>query len=759
MKDESSCPTAACKRQTPTTFLGDDATSADQIALAVVEILGKRVFTTDAESLGHDGRSPGDDCVRVVNSGTRALAEAQADDRNRRLTRRLFSARESMPVLQIDSRLRGIRNALRGIYDSLDFDFLLFVPAEPELDRLIHDGIFCHAENGRLVPFHESGLANSAERLARNSDLRDRVAQSLGAPAEQIISIHEAIVSNGPNAIVDLIRSTKRSKKTILIPDVTRNEHFEAVTRACQEFEGAGLLIAGSRTFLRSYLASFEARNDERQQMISLSAAIDRQKRGAPLAVVSSLEPVMNSQVEYARRALGPNLVTVSFDSSVILADHGGVRRETARAQEQVAQSLKAMRPVLLQTSRTAAFTDPTIQQEHLDALTEVVNAETIRKHVTALFVSGGQTAETFKRSLGVTAVEIKGAFQESIPWGIPPEGPLRNIPLVTKGGRMGRPDVLFEFLEQGHPLPRANVLPVVTPLTRSKEVDEEGIEKLIAHLVRLGTTDIFAVGNAGEFRFLANEQRLRAIELFARKARGRLRVFAGVTGDTADETRSNYEAAGRLGVYAAVVMPLYFLKNSDEILPFVESLKPNPPELPLVLYNNPERTGGQHIAFEAVETLAFPVVAIKDSSGDLDRLDRYARSMPVYEGQQRQFLEGYRHGARGAIGIIGHVSSLPNEFFAPTTTEARREEIAAQINDLSKRIKQGGAEVAAYKFALSLIGAMGDTVASNEAARELTADQREQIRANNAEWISRMIAQSPAAEDTRELSSRPTHR
>jgi dihydrodipicolinate synthase/N-acetylneuraminate lyase len=205
--------------------------------------------------------------------------------------------------------------------------------------------------------------------------------------------------------------------------------------------------------------------------------------------------------------------------------------------------------------------------------------------------------------------------------------------------------------------------------------------------------------------------------------------VFAGITGVTAEETKNNYEAAGKLGVYAAVVMPLYFLERSEEIAPFVESLRAIRPGLPLVLYNNPERTRGQHIAFEAVELLEYPVVAIKDSSGDLSRFDRYLSCMPVYEGQQRQFLEGYLHGARGTIGIIGHVSALPNEFYAPTTTASRREEIAREINDLSKRVKQGGAEVAAYKYVLSLRGVMGDTVASNEPARDLTETQKEQIR------------------------------
>jgi dihydrodipicolinate synthase/N-acetylneuraminate lyase len=477
--------------------------------------------------------------------------------------------------------------------------------------------------------------------------------------------------------------------------------------------------------------------------MKSLSQSIDRQKRGAPLAVISSLEPAMNSQVEYAQRALGPNLVTVGFDSSVVLKDDQSVQREIARVQGMVLQSLKAMRPVLLQTSRAQLFTDPAAQQKQADALGKVVADEQIRPHVTALFISGGQTAETIKKALGISTVEIKGAFQKDVPWGIPSDGIFKQLPLVTKGGRLGSENVLFEFFEQGHPLPRANVLPIVTPVTKQKEVDEAGIEKLIAYLVRLRTTDIFAVGNAGEFRFLTNDQRLQAIDVFARKAQGKLRVFAGITGDTAEETRKNYEAAGKLNVHAAVMMPLYFLKSSEEIVPFVESLEPIHQKLPLILYNNPERTNKQNISFEAVEAVPFPVVAIKDSSGDLDRLYRYARSMPVYEGQQRQIFEGHQHGARGSIGIIGHVTSLPNEFYAPETTAARREEIGRQINDLSKVVKQGGGEVAAYKFILSLMGVIWETVASNEPARELTDAQRELIRTNNADLISKLRVQS----------------
>ena len=138
----------------------------------------------------------------------------------------------------------------------------------------------------------------------------------------------------------------------------------------------------------------------------------------------------------------------------------------------------------------------------------------------------------------------------------------------------------------------------------------------------------------------------------------------------------------------------------------------------------------------EAAEALPFPVVGIKDSSGDPARLERYLAMLPVYQGQQRQFVEGYQRGMRGTIGIIGHVSALPNEFYAPTCSDVRRKEIATAINDLSKVVKQGGAEVAAYKYLLSLMGVTGDTVASNEPARELTPEQRDLIRTSNTELV-----------------------
>jgi 4-hydroxy-tetrahydrodipicolinate synthase len=726
----------ASNAQIPSCLLADDATATDQLALSVFEALGCKVVTMAAASFAQAELPPESRCVRIINTGTRALSPREANVRNQRLASHLLSEATPIPVVQIDSRLRGVGNALKGICDSLDFDLLLFVPAEPELGRLVQAGIYYHLEDGRRTPFHESALVRSVERPFTNSALREFIATELGIPQTKVFSLGGEIVARGPDAVVANIRGLKPAGKCVVVPDIGKPEDVGSVIGAIRTLRADRILLAASRTFLRDFFASFQDRRTGTPPASLLSQHIDRTKRGAPLAVVCSLEPAMGSQIEFASRALGPHLVTIVFDASAILADDQAIRQEVDRVQGLLLRSLRAMRPVLLRSSGARFPNDPGIQQRLLDAVGQVMALAELPRHVTALFIAGGQTAETLRTALHISAVEIKGRFQESIPWGLPLDGSFQSIPTVTKGGRLGREELLFEFFEQGHPLPRANVLPVVTPLTKSKEIDEPAIRNLIHHLVRLGTTDIFAVGNAGEFRFLANENRLRALEVFAREARGKLRVFAGVTGDSPEETIHNYEAAGRLGVFAAVIMPLYFLKSSEEIVPFVNRLGAIGSGLPLVLYNNPERTRGQNISFDAVEALPFPAVALKDSSGDLDRFDRYVGVLPVYQGQQRQFFEGYQHGARGSVGIIGHISPLPNEFYAPASTAARREEIGRGINDLSKQAKQGGAEVAAYKYLLSLMGVMGDTVASNEPARELTPAQREQIRARNTDLI-----------------------
>ncbi len=361
----------------PRLLLADDATSADQMALSVCETLGKKVVTTDTRFLSQRGLPVEEGCIWVINSEARAMSAESARSQNHDLATRIFPREKHIPFLQIDSRLRGIRNALQGIYESLDFEFLLFVPAEPELGRLVENGIYYHLEDGRLTPFHQSQLAISAKPPLESSDLRAFIAGELGVSAERVVSIKQETVARGPNAIVAAIRGIRKQDKAILIPDVAGPEHVEAVIAAWKALSPNRILLAGSRTFLRSLFASFADCKAEPPQASLLSQAIDRTLKGAPLAIVASLEPAMRRQIEYAQRGLGPNLVTVVFDSSVLVTDEDQTRREIERVHRLVQEFLKARRPVLLHTSRAQLSADHTFRQKCLDALSRVIARDT----------------------------------------------------------------------------------------------------------------------------------------------------------------------------------------------------------------------------------------------------------------------------------------------------------------------------------------------------------------------------------------------
>lgn len=728
----------------PQWLLADDATAADQLALAVRETLGVPVFTVDAAAPTSVAALP-PEAVCVLDTGTRALPPDIARERVAQLAGLWRDGKTPLPVVQMDSRLRGIRNALRGLFDALWFDALVLVPAEPELGRVVRDGRAWHIEAGRWTPFHESAVAWPG---LRTSVLRELLAAELDLSPEQIRCVPETAVTAGPDALASEIERHCGRERVVVVPDVTREEHFAALSTALARLRSKRVLLAGSRTFLRAHFAAMAGNASTHAGACggAIEPLIDPRRRAAPLAVVASTETTTRAQRAFAQRALGPNLLVVQFDTACVRAGTAKLAAEIEQVRAAVRRALRAMRPVLVHASDAPALSDSQEQQRLVDALAAAVADAGVVRHVSAFFAAGGQTAETLRRRLDAGAVEIHGAFEPGVPWGVVRGGAANGLLLVTKGGRLGDEPVLARFFEQAHPWPRANILPVVTPLTPDRQIDAAGIERLLEHLLRLGTTDIFAVGNAGEFRFLSPAQRVEALERFVWAARGRLRVFAGVTGDTPEESRTLYEVAARLGVRAAVAMPLYFLKRSEEIPAWVESLRATGANLPLILYNNPERTRGENIAFEVVEALEFPVVAIKDSSGEPARLARYAAHFPVYQGRQGQLWEGWLKGARGAVAIIGHISPLPNEFFALGTTPERREAIAREINELSRRVKQGAPEVAAYKFVLSLAGIIGETVAATDPARQLTPEQRDQIRRNTADLAATLRAGSGTA-------------
>src|SRR5262249_34387490 len=83
---------------------------------------------------------------------------------------------------------------------------------------------------------------------------------------------------------------------------------------------------------------------------------------------------------------------------------------------------------------------------------------------------------------------------------------------------------------------------------------------------------------------------------------------------------------------------------------------------LPVVLYNNPSTCGGVKIDVDTVARLAeLPnILAIKDSSGDLQNTNEYLRVVPdrfaVLQGRDTLICQSLLFGARGAVPATGNI-------------------------------------------------------------------------------------------------------
>jgi len=278
------------------------------------------------------------------------------------------------------------------------------------------------------------------------------------------------------------------------------------------------------------------------------------------------------------------------------------------------------------------------------------------------------------------------------------------------------------------------NIVPAVTPLTEAGQIDREGIRNLVRHLVSLGVRSVLVMGATGEFMFLRNEQRLEAIRIFAEEAQGRLRIFANATGDTETETIGNLIEIHRIeGIEAAVLAPLYYLADNPEVVPHFDRIERELAEagitrrLPLVLYNNPGITRGLNLEEEVAGQLRGRIAALKDSSGDVDRLRGYFRQTIVYQGDEMGIVPALLSGAKGAVSSMGNVNAFPQLLFGEDPGSDAQRLLQGRINTIVPDLTAGRAKiVTGIKYYLSRLGVIGPATAGQ--ASELTQREKNRI-------------------------------
>jgi 4-hydroxy-tetrahydrodipicolinate synthase len=201
----------------------------------------------------------------------------------------------------------------------------------------------------------------------------------------------------------------------------------------------------------------------------------------------------------------------------------------------------------------------------------------------------------------------------------------------------------------------------MVTPLDEKEELNEAALRQLVNYLIEGGVHGLFPIGSQGEFYAFTPEEKRRLWEIVVEEARGRVPVYAGTGAVTTRQVMELNKIAEDVGIDAVSVLTPFFIRPTEEEIYYHYVTIAEATSLPVILYNNPGRTG-VNLSAEMVAYLAeYPnIVGIKDSSGNLTLTIEMIRQTDdnfiVLMGRDSLIYAGMHHGAKGAIAATANV-------------------------------------------------------------------------------------------------------
>jgi 4-hydroxy-tetrahydrodipicolinate synthase len=165
----------------------------------------------------------------------------------------------------------------------------------------------------------------------------------------------------------------------------------------------------------------------------------------------------------------------------------------------------------------------------------------------------------------------------------------------------------------------------LVTPMTKLREIDYEGLQHLVEFQVREGVNGILAVGTTGESPTLDWNEHNRVIERTKEYSGEKCLTIAGTGSNSTQETLEATAHAQRIGVDCVLLVdPYYNGPSSTEIRrEYVEPVARQFPEIQVIPYVIPGRTGTQLLPQDlAILHQHYPNVrTVKEATGDLENM------------------------------------------------------------------------------------------------------------------------------------------
>lgn len=199
---------------------------------------------------------------------------------------------------------------------------------------------------------------------------------------------------------------------------------------------------------------------------------------------------------------------------------------------------------------------------------------------------------------------------------------------------------------------------PLLTPIDNDENIDEDALRRHVNHVIKGGVHGILAFGSNGEFYMFDFAETERGLKIILDETKGRIPVYLGIGAIATRKCIALAEMGKRAGVSGISVLQPMFLKPTEvELEAHFKAIAASVPDVPMLLYNNPGRTG-YTMSARLVSRLAHStanIVGMKDSSGDVTQTSEFIRctrdkDFKVFGGKDTLIYAAMAHGAAGAV-------------------------------------------------------------------------------------------------------------
>lgn len=235
-------------------------------------------------------------------------------------------------------------------------------------------------------------------------------------------------------------------------------------------------------------------------------------------------------------------------------------------------------------------------------------------------------------------------------------------------------------------------LVPVVTPCTRSGELDSEGLIAVVDEMIGVGCAGVFILGSTGRGPWFPLSTQQAVCRTVADHLEPDTPLFAGCMAMGLEDIVGKAKALADAGAQVAVVTaPPYFSYTQEEVKAIFLAVADRSP-IPVLIYDIP-KFAGMKLETSPVARLADHenVIGFKDSSADLPRFRALCETFAgrddflLFQGKEHILAESLRAGASGFVVSLVHIQPRP---FVDLLHAVRAGD-NAKADDLQRRIAQ----------------------------------------------------------------------